>query len=93
MSKTVAGKKYPVSVQHYLGRITKNGLINARIAIRISEARAKRLGDLIPDVDGEYADIILLEYRKEWYFTKIPAAMIKKPENTGLYKNGKLAKR
>lgn len=91
-SHIVAGKKYPVSVQNYLGRITENGLIDARVYIRISDTPAKRLGDLIPDADGEYADIILLEYRKEWYFTKIPVAMIKKLEGMGLYKNGKLAR-
>ena len=91
-SHIVAGKKYPVSVQNYLGRITENGLIDARVSIRISDTPAKRLGDLIFDVDGEYADIILLEHRKEWYFTKIPAAVIEKLEGMGLYKNGKLAK-
>lgn len=91
-SQTIAGKKYPVSIQNYLGRITEDGLVQARTAIRISDTQAKRLGELIPDVDGEYADIILLEYRKEWYFTKTPAAIIKKLEDMGLYKNGKLAK-
>jgi len=85
--KTVEGKKYPVSVQSYLGRITEDGLIGARKHIRISSLQAKRLGDLIPGIDGEFADIILLEYQKEWYFTKIPAAKVKKLMDIGLYKN------
>ena len=36
-SHIVAGKKYPVSIQNYLGRITENGLIDARASIRISD--------------------------------------------------------
>lgn len=91
-SKTVEGKKYPVSVQNYLGRITEDGLIDARKHIRISSTQAKRLGDLIPGIDGEFADIILLKYQEEWYFTKIPAAKMKKMMGMGLYKNEKLEK-
>lgn len=91
-SHIAAGKKYPVSVQNYLGRITEDGLIHARIPIRISDTLAKRLGDLIPGLDGEYADVILLEYHKEWHFTKTPAEIIKRLEEMGLYKNGKLAR-
>lgn len=92
-SKTVEGKKYPVSVQNYLGRITENGLINARKHVRISDTQAKRLGDLIPGVDMELADVILLEYRDEWYFTKIPSSKVKKLTEMGLYRNEKLGKR
>ena len=92
-SRTVADKNYPVSVQNYLGRITEDGLISAKMRIRISDARAKHLGDLIPDVDGAFADIILLEYRREWYFTKLSAEVIKKLRDMGLYQDGKLTER
>lgn len=91
-SRKVAGKKHPVSIQNYLGRITEDGLVDARMHIRIGDTQAKRLGDIIPDVGREYADIILLEYRKEWYFTKTPAALIKNLKGMGLYKDGKLSK-
>lgn len=91
-SKTVEGKKHPVSVQNYLGRITEDGLIDAKKHIRISNTQAKRLGDLVPGIDGEFSDIILLEYQGDWYFTKIPAAKIKKLMDMGLYKKEKLGK-
>lgn len=91
-SKVVEGKKYPVSVQNYLGRITEDGLVDARKYIRISSTQAKRLGDLVPGIDVGLADIILLEYQEEWYFTKIPAIKVKKLMEMGLYKNEKLEK-
>jgi len=91
-SKAVKGKKYPVSIQNYLGRITEDGLIDARKHIRISNLQAKRLGDLIPGIAGEFSDIILLKYQKEWYFTKIPAAKVKELMDMGLYKDEKLGK-
>ncbi len=91
-SKTVEGKKYPVSVQNYLGRITEDGPTDAGKHIRISNTQAKRLGTRIPGIDGESADSILLEYQGEWYFTKIPATKVKKRMGMGLYQNEKLEK-
>lgn len=89
-SKTVEGKKHPVSIQNYLGRITEDGIISARKNIRISNTQAKHLRDFVPDIPEDLADIVLLEFRKEWYFTKIPADKMKRLADMGLYKDEKL---
>lgn len=89
-SKSVSGKNHPVSVQNYLGRITENGIIDARRHIRIGDTQAGHLRDFAPGVDADLADIVLLEFRGEWYYTKTPAAKIKRLADLGLYKDGKL---
>lgn len=92
-SKTVKGKKHPVSIQSYLGRITEDGIISARKNIRISSTQAKHLRDFVPDIAEDLADIVLLEYRKEWYFTKISADNMKRLADMGLYKDEKLSEK
>ena len=89
-SKKVPGKKYPVSIQSYIGKITENGVIDSRKCIQISSTPAKTLGELVPKVPADLAGIILLEIKKEWYFTKISASKIQKLKDLGLFKEDKL---
>lgn len=89
-SKKVPDKPYPVSIQKYLGRITEEGLIDARQRIQISATKAKLPGDLVPDIPDSLSGIILLNVQKEWYYTKISTAQVRSLTELGLYKDEKL---
>ena len=91
-SKRVPGKKNPVSIQEYLGKITEEGIIDARKRIHLISTPAKTLGKLVGDVPKDLAGIILLGLKDEWYFTKITPSQIKQLTSLGLYENEKLAR-
>lgn len=52
-SKRVAGKKYPVSIQKYIGRITKNGLIKPEKITFIPEVDSIVILSDIINIDDE----------------------------------------
>lgn len=89
-SHRVPGKKYPVSEQQYLGRITENGFIDARKYIRVSEIRARHLKELVPDISEDLGGIILLSIDSEWYYTKTTPEQTRELKKLKLYQNEKL---
>lgn len=91
-SKREEGKKYPTSIQSYIGKITEDGIEDARKLIQISHTKAKRLCELCPNVPELAADVILLEVQKEWYFTQITSRQRKALNEAGLIKNDKLVR-
>lgn len=90
-SKYDPEKRYPVSVQTYIGKITPDGVISERVAIAIEKTPAKRLGELVAGLPQELKDIVLLHVKGEWYFTKTDAKAAAELAQRGIWHNGKLA--
>lgn len=84
-SAKVVGKKYPVSRQTYIGRITPEGVISERVSIKVKDTEAKTLGELIPDVPAKYEELILLKVKGGWYFTKTNNRTVEELQNKGIY--------
>jgi len=89
-SKYVPGKKYPVSVQTYIGRILPDGVVSERVSIDVGKTEAATLGTLVPDVLDELKPIVLLRVKGDWYFTKISNDARSLLEESRLIKDGKL---
>ena len=89
-SKYVPGKKYPVSVQTYIGRIFPDGVVSERVSINVGSTEAATLGKIVPNLPEDLKNIILLRVKKDWYFTKIDDETAKKLEERSLIKDGKL---
>ena len=85
-----SGKKYPVSSQTYIGKITEQGVISERVSISVGDTEAAFLSDLIPDLSEEFSKIIALKIKKEWVLTKTDKKHIKKLEKKGIIKDGKV---
>ncbi len=83
-------KKYPVSVQTYIGKITEQGVISERVSISVEDTEASLISDLIPDLPKEFSDIIAIKIKKEWVLTKTDKKLIKKLEKKGIVKDGKI---
>lgn len=84
-STKVAGKKYPVSKQTYIGRITPLGVVSERVSIKVNDTEAKTLGELMPEVSDDYRKIILIKVKCGWYFTKIDSKAVKELKDKGVY--------
>ena len=84
------GKKYPVSSQTYIGKITEQGVISERVSISVGDTEATFLSDLIPDLSEEFSRIIALKIKKEWVLTKTDKKLVKKLERKGIVKDGKI---
>ena len=89
-SKYVPGKKYPVSIQTYIGRILPDGVVSERVSIDISKTGAATLGALVTDIPEGLKSIILLYVKGSWYFTKMDNDTKNELEKRGLIKDGKL---
>ncbi len=89
-SKRVPGKKHPVSVQTYIGKITRDGIVDARRQIQVSATEAKLLRDLVPGIPPSLGGIILLHIQNEWYFTRISETQVRQLSKAGLYREEKL---
>ena len=81
-------KKYPVSVQIYIGKITEQGVISERVSISVVDTEASLISDLVPDLPEEFSNIIAIKIKKEWVFTKTDKKLIKKLEKKGIVKDG-----
>ena len=84
------GKKYPVSSQTYIGKITEQGIISERVSISVGDTEATLLSKLVPNLSKEFSGIIALRIKKEWVLTKTDKKHIKKLEKKGIIKNGKV---
>lgn len=84
------GKKYPVSVQTYIGKITEQGVISERVSISVGDTEASLLSDLMPNLSEEFSGIIVLKIKKEWVLTKTDSKLVKKLEKKGVVKDGKI---
>ena len=60
-----SGKKYPVSSQTYIGKITEEGVFSERVSISVGDTEAALLSNLIPDLSEEFSKIIAPETCKE----------------------------
>ena len=89
-SRHESGKKYPVSVQSYIGKITEQGVICERVSISVEDTEASLLSDLIPNLSEEFSGIIALRIKKEWVLTKTEKKLVKKLEKKGIVKDGKI---
>ena len=84
------GKKYPVSSQTYIGKITEQGVISERVSIVVGDTEAALLSKLVPNLPKEFSEIIALRIKKEWVLTKTNKKLEKKLEKKGIAKNGKI---
>lgn len=89
-SKYIPEKKYPVSEQTYIGKITPEGIISERVSINVGKTEAKILGEIINDLPEELRGIIVLHVKRNWYFTKIDTKQKDELKKRGLYNDGKL---
>ncbi len=89
-SKYVPGKKYPESIQTYIGRITPDGVVSERVSLDIGKTEAKQLKELVPKIEKSLGSIILLSVKGTWYYTKITEKQLEKLKNGGLIEDGKL---
>ena len=89
-SKWNPEKNYPESVQTYIGKITKSGVVNERVSIAVSKTEASLLSALIPDLPDDLGKLIVLKVKGEWLYTKTDAGQIKRLKERGIYNNGKV---
>ena len=89
-SKRVPGKSYPVSEQVYIGKITKDGIIRERVSIDVSKTEARLLGELFENLPEGAEKVIVLKVKNEWLYTKLPSSLLRKLEERGICKNGKV---
>ncbi len=85
-----AGKKYPVSVQSYIGKITEQGVICERASISAGDTEAALLSSLIPGLSKEFSGIIALRIKSGWMLTKTDRNLVNKLEKKGVVKDGKV---
>lgn len=83
-------KSYPVSAQTYIGKITADGVVSERVSINVGKTEARRLSELIAGLPPELGDIIVLNIKKDWLYTKTDVKLIKALEERGIYCNGKV---
>ena len=84
------GKKYPVSEQTYIGKITPDGVIRDRVSINVLKTPAAPLRELLPSLPGELGDVIAIKVRNEWLCTKTERDTLEKLEKEGVVKDGKV---
>lgn len=89
-SKWNSEKNYPESVQAYIGKITKNGVVNERVSIAVSKTEASLLSALIPGLPDDLGKLIVLKVKGEWLYTKTDAGQIKRLKERGIYNHGKV---
>ncbi|MBQ9320159.1 MAG: hypothetical protein IJ238_05135 [Acidaminococcaceae bacterium] len=84
------GKKYPVCEQTYIGKITPEGVIRDRVTINVGKTQARRLKDLVPNVEGQSGEVIALYIKKEWICTMTEKATMEELEKRGICHDGKV---
>lgn len=90
-SKYVKDKPYPVSMQTYIGKITKDGIVSERVSIDVSKTSASTLGKLLDeDLPGALGEIIVLKIKGVWMYTRLSNAEKNELKQRGLYEDGKV---
>lgn len=92
-SERVAGKKHPVSRQTYIGKITEKGVEKAGIRIVPEKTIGKILGELVPSVDIQLRDVVLIKTDGGWMYTQVSEEIKAKLKELGLYEYGFLLKK
>ncbi len=57
-SKRIPDKSYPVSVQSYIGKITKSGVMNEKASLLAQNTEACLLKDLVKGLDARFDKVI-----------------------------------
>lgn len=83
-------KRYPESVQTYIGKITENGVFNERVSIAVNKTEACLLSRLIEGLPDDLGNLIVLKIKREWLYTKTDEEKIKQLKIRGIYDNGKV---
>lgn len=89
-SSRTPDKPYPVCRQTYIGKITPDGVISDRVSINVRKTEAKRLGELVPGLEGRLSDVIVLFVKKEWVCTKTEKSILLELEERGICRDGKV---
>ena len=84
------GRKHPVSVQTYIGKITVNGVVSERVSISVRDTEARTLSEIIPDIPAGFASLIAIRVRNDWLLTKTDKETLEKLEREGVCRNGKV---
>lgn len=92
-SKRIAGKKYPVSHQTYIGRITETGVEKAGMRFVAEETEGEILGNLVSDAPEAIKEIVLIKGESGWMYARISDEERKELMRLGLYDFGFLPER
>lgn len=84
-SERVAGKKHPVSRQTYIGKVTENGVETAGVKVVPGETEGTILGKLVPGVENELGEVVLIKTEGGWMFTKLSEETKTELKRLGLY--------
>lgn len=89
-SKWNPDKRYPQSIQTYIGKITEDGILNERVSIAVNETEACLLSELVRGLPDELGKLIVLKVKGEWLYTKMDGKTIKQLKTRGIYNDGKV---
>ncbi len=89
-SSRLPDKKYPVSVQSYIGKITEQGVINDKVSITIKDTEALPITEILPKLDARFSNVIVLHIKNKWMLTKTDKSLVDILEKKGLYKKGEI---
>lgn len=89
-SKRRPDKRYPVTIQTYIGKITAEGVVNERVSINVGKTEAKRLSELVANLPSEFGEVIVLRVKNAWLYTKTDPETIKVLKEMGIYSDGKV---
>lgn len=97
-SKRVKGKKYPVSSQKYIGRITKEGLIKKeKISFTLGVDKIVILSDLVEEIESKdkkvLSKIAVIEIDGNYYCGKLSSCQITIIEKYFDYEASKIIRR
>lgn len=90
VSHREVGRKYPVSVQTYIGKITEDGVVSERVSISVRDTEARTLSEIIPGIPEEFAGIIAIRVRNDWLLTKTDKRTLERLERKGVCRDGKV---
>lgn len=91
-SERVAGKKYPVSRQTYIGKVTEAGVESSGVKIIPDQTEGTILAGVVPEVCEELREIVLIKVNGFWMYTKISQDQKDELKRYGLYEYGFLPK-
>lgn len=89
-SKRIPDKSYPVSVQSYIGKITKSGVINEKASLLAQNTEAGLLKDLVKGLDARFDKVIVLKICDSWVLTKTSPDLVTELEKKGICHDGKI---
>ena len=89
-SMRVPGKKYPVSTQTYIGKITETGVINDKVSIRVGDTEARLISDIVQDLEDRFSKVIVLRIHNKWMLTSTDAELVQELEQKGVCHNGEV---